>query len=540
MKAVAPLLLFAAVTACSAGEDRGPVAPPARDGFQPNSAWPGFLLVSPLKSSSAFLLDMGGETVHRWDTVGEPGNSVYLTDRGTIYRCLRVEEGTHFRGGGIGGRVQELAPDGTVLWDYSFADDERQHHHDIELLPNGNLLLIAWDRRTREEALARGRDPELLAGQEFWPGSIYEVRPLPPSDAQIVWEWHAWDHLIQDFDAEAEAYGVIADHPGRIDINGDRDPEQTSEVDQAAEEQRLAALGYAGGAGLADDNGATPTDHGPPPPGAGPPPIGGPPPSGPPPPGAGPPDKPDEDRARTRGADWLHNNAIDYNATLDQIVISPRRFDEIWIIDHSTTTEEARGTTGGRSGRGGDLLYRWGNPTAYGRAEGDVRTLVGQHDVQWIDDGLLGAGGLMAFSNGSGRAEGDWSSIEEWFPVRTANGVYLLDEQGRFGPLTADWNYEAPNPGDFFSSFISGVQRLPNGNTLICSGEEQRVFEVTPEGKTVWEWDCDLVPEEESEDGEGSGVPKNSLFRVTRIAADHPGLQAMRAAGVPIPESAEE
>ena len=65
------------------------------------------------------------------------------------------------------------------------------------------------------------------------------------------------------------------------------------------------------------------------------------------------------------GADWLHTNAIAYNPQRDEIALSVLGNNEIWIIDHSTTTEEARGSTGGNSGKGGDILYRWGNPIAH-------------------------------------------------------------------------------------------------------------------------------------------------------------------------------
>ena len=87
-------------------------------------------------------------------------------------------------------------------------------------------------------------------------------------------------------------------------------------------------------------------------------------------------------------SDLLHTNAVNYNATLDQIVISVNRFNEIWVIDHSTTTEDAAGITGGRWGRGGDLLYRWGNPRTYGRGEETARRLGRQHDVRWVPEGI--------------------------------------------------------------------------------------------------------------------------------------------------------
>lgn len=514
-----PLLLACSGSAESTSQ---PIPAPDRTGWGSDTPYEGFLLVTPLKSQDVFLLDMQGETVHSWETEWEPGNSVYLTDRGTIYRAMRIEEDVEFQGGGIGGGIQEIAADGTILWEYRMADGNRHAHHDFDIMPNGNILLLAWVKHSRNEALARGRDPELLRGEEFWPDSVFEIRPFGTDGGEIVWEWHAWDHLIQDFDADAEGFGVVADHPERIDINGDRDPELMSPEAMDAQMDHLAAMGYAGG----DD------------------------PQDPPPPpsqdGHDGPDDPDADkdapltdkqkrRNKYRDADWMHTNAIDYHPGLDLIVISVRRFDEAWVIDHSTTTAEAASSTGGQQQRGGDLVYRWGNPAAYSMGSLEDRILVGQHDVQWIEEGLPGAGGFLAFNNGNGRHGGDWSSIEEWWPAQNADGLYLREDGQRFGPEQSNWKYEAETPEDFYSSFISGVQRLPNGNTLVCSGADGLVFEVHPSGKVIWEWSCDVVPEPEEKEEGKSPVKTNSLFRATRLAPDHPGLQALREQGVPIP-----
>ncbi|MHC4822803.1 MAG: aryl-sulfate sulfotransferase [Planctomycetota bacterium] len=520
------LILSLALASCSGGDDRygSSVPEPSRTGLASSNAYQGFLLVTPLKSKDVFLVDMQGEVVHRWETEWEPGNSVYLTDRGTIYRCMRIEEDVDFGGGGIGGGIQEIAADGTVLWEYRMADGERHHHHDIEVLPNGNLLLIAWEKYTKQEAIARGRDPELLRGEEFWPGAIYEIRPSGDDHAEIVWEWHTWDHLIQDFDPDAMGFGDVAASPHLVDINGDRDPELMSVEQMDAQMDQLAAMGYAGGD---DDDDTHPTAAATTPPAMAEAEAGD--------EDKKPPTAKELRRAKFRDADWMHTNAIDYNPKLDQIAISVRRFDEIWVIDHSTTTAEAATGSGGRSGRGGDLLYRWGNPAAYGMGSLEDRILVGQHDVQWIEEGMPGAGGLMVFNNGKDRPDGEWSSIEEWWPPMDKDGNYLRDAGEPFGPSASSWTYLAPEPTDFFSSFISGVQRLPNGNTLICSGADGLVFEVNADDRIVWEWKCDLVPEKVKEEGDKSPVQANSLFRVTRIPADHPGIVALRRNGARIP-----
>ena len=191
---------------------------------------------------------------------------------------------------------------------------------------------------------------------------------------------------------------------------------------------------------------------------------------------------------RRANADWTHFNAVAYNARLDQIVVSLRNFSEIWIIDHSTTTKEAAGHSGGKSGKGGDLLYRWGNPRVYRAGTAADQRLFGQHNVHWIADGLAGAGHLLLFNNGDTRPDARYSSADEIVLPGDASGRYPIQAGGRFGPERAVWSYTAPNKTDFYSVNISGVMRLPNGNTLICAGAPGITFEINPQGTVVWQY----------------------------------------------------
>jgi hypothetical protein len=218
-------------------------------------------------------------------------------------------------------------------------------------------------------------------------------------------------------------------------------------------------------------------------------------------------------------AEWIHVNSLDYNAALDQILISSKFHNEIYIIDHSTTREEAKGHTGGRYGKGGDFLYRWGNPRSYGRGTRDHHWLFGQHDAQWIADSLPGAGNLLLFNNGSNRPGELYSTIDEIVPPDNGTGTYPIDPGLRFQPELPVWMFTSAPRSSFYSARISGVQRLPNGNTLACEGNAGRFVEVNEDGEIVWLY---RNPVNQSGPLEQGKMPSNvDVFRIDRYPENY-------------------
>ena len=207
--------------------------------------------------------------------------------------------------------------------------------------------------------------------------------------------------------------------------------------------------------------------------------------------------------------------------------MSVHHFGEIWIIDHSTNTDESASHTGGNSGKGGDLLYRWGNPQSYRDDNTNVRTFYGQHDARWIENGSQ----IMVFNNGGGRIGGSYTSIDVITQPMNQNNQYVLDSSGIFDPDTLSWQYIATPSTNFFASNISGAHRMENGNTLICDGPQGRYFEVDSTGSLVWDYVNPVVNTGPLYQGQAiliqggpQGSTMNRTFRVHRYPTDYLGF----------------
>lgn len=444
---------------------------------------PGFVMFAVPNSSSFYLINRNGQVVHEWKGKSRPVvygavAGAYLDPDGSIIQNSYDLDFPVFAGGGEAGRLQKISWDGKILWDFEYATEQYHHHHDMAVMPNGNILAIAWEAKTAEECIEAGRDPDQTPRAGLWPDKIVEIKPEGYGNGEIVWEWHFWDHMIQDFDKTKDNYGNPAEHPELLDINkGHAMPSAISQdsMDVLHAMERVRR----------------------------------------------------NETIDNRGSDIYHTNAINYNQDLDQIAISSYFLDEIFIIDHSTTTEEAAGHTGGRRGKGGDFLYRWGNPQNYQRGDSVDQKIFHQHDVRWIEAGKPGEGNLTLFNNNVPLNDSvSYSKVLELVLPVDNDGSYIIANGKPYGPETPVWEYMADDTLSFWASFISGAHRTENGNTLITEGPKGRFFEVTHEGEIVWEY----LNQHRGEIRKPNGDPHEAApftywgFRSTFIPADHPGL----------------
>ena len=406
------------------------------------SSFNGYTLYAPIPGFDTYLINNCGEVVNQWNSDYRIGLSAYLLEDGSLLRTGQLMSSSQypFSGGGLGGMVERFNWEGELIWNLNWTGENKHHHHDIEMMPNGNILLIAWELHSYEEAIAMGKD-STQTENPIWCCQITEIEPTGNQGGNVVWSWSAWDHLIQDTDPNKPNYGVIAENPRKFNINF--------------------------------TNGNGPNQ------------------------GAG-------------SSDWMHCNSVDYNAELDQIMISSAKFCELWIIDHNLSTEEA-------STDAGDLLYRWGNPRAYDRGTNEDQVLFHQHDTHWMNEGV------MLYNNGKNRPEGEYSTVEIIDLPEMINGTYPIDQEQPFQPESYSWRYPQEFDADFYSQNISGAERLPNGNTLICEGSSGHLFEVTADEELVWDYISPITAFGATTQGEDPG--NTSVFRTYRYAPDYQAFE---------------
>jgi hypothetical protein len=357
-----------------------------------------YTFYAPKNTGKAYLVNMSGTTYHQWTFAANAptGYSSYLLPGGVVLRTV-AKSGNYFTGGPICGEVQKVDWNGNVIWDFVYSTPTYCTHHDIHAMPNGNVLLIAYESKTAAEVTQAGCSQSIV----MWPDKIVEIQPSGATGGIVVWEWHVWDHLCQTYNASKDNYvSSIVQHPELLNINYNTQK------------------------------------------------------------------------------DWMHVNGIDYNEALDQIVFSSHNMNEFYVIDHSTTTAEAAGHTGGNSGKGGDFLYRWGNPAAYQASGPTIFNVV--HNAHWIPADCPKANYLVGFNNKGGT--GAKTCIDLINPPY--NGYsYTVTPGSAFTPPTYNWRHTysgTPTQNEGHS------QQLPNGNMLITMSLSGYMYEIDSNQTVVW------------------------------------------------------
>lgn len=384
-------------------------------------------------NQAVYLVNNCGELINSWQSEFTVALSSKLMHDGSIVRGISEGGGNVLQGGGSGGGVEIQAWDGTVKWVFDYNENGQYlQHHDVMPLPNGNIIILAWESRSSDEAADLGRQD----GNSMKSERIIEITPdyNDGTSGTVVWEWYAFDHTVQNVDPSLGNFGDLLTNNNRLNIN----------------------------------NG--------------------------------------------NGNDWLHFNGVDYIEEFDQLLISSRFWDEIYVLDHSTTTEEAATASGGNYGSGGDILYRWGRSGNYNGSIG--QQLNDNHGGRWAPSSYTNGSTFSIFSNGGGGA--GVSTIVSWTPPMNSDGSYNKEADGSWGPTNADVEYEVP-----LAMTGSNCQPMPNGNLLYCANTGGNLGEIDLAENLVWQYKIPLDNNGPVSQGDNSG---SSSFNAERYAPSYPGL----------------
>ncbi len=428
----------------------------------------------------SYLVDMQGRVVHTWNV----GNNPHLLDDGSVLDATQSPGNSDF----TGFVKQNWA--GSNVWSYLETRPNYIAHHDFVQIFNPKLntntiLYIARKATTYDQCIAAGCSTNAAYTNNYNRAEIDALVEVNLSGT-IVWEWSFYDHLIQDFDASKSNYVgaglTISNYPGRLNANIPGLPIQS---------------------------------------------------------------------------DWLHCNGIDYNQALDQIAISSVR-GEFYVIDHGGTfvSNNPSASIALAAGSAGNFLYRFGDPGRYN--QGAIPAILtnwtesttghkqigGNHHVSWIPAGFPRAGNLLIFNNAQNLFEHTQQSYAmEINPYLNASsnsvgnyvnppdaGYYTwspgnnTDKAPRLLSNQFVWFWHSKASHGMFNHIGGGVQRLVNGNTLICSDQEGHLIEVTNAGEAVWEYINPVSIDGIQKFKRDNWPMQNGLFRAYRYTASDPAL----------------
>ncbi|MBK8700353.1 MAG: aryl-sulfate sulfotransferase [Saprospiraceae bacterium] len=415
----------------------------------------GYTFIYPINQANGYLINNCGELIHQWpdDQKYMAGAAAYITPEGHLLKTKRDRNALQDKifAPGAGGTVELRDWDNQVIWSFTLNNEQYRLHHDIKLMPNGHVLMLVWEYKSKADCITAGRDSSYISDGKIYAERIIEFDPVSQS---IVWEWNVWDHLIQDFDSTKSNYGDVGAHPEKIDIN----------------------LNTAGSPGLPN-------------------------------------------------ADWMHINSMDYNPFTDQILISVPTFNELMIIDHSTTASQAKGPTGGLAGKGGDVIYRWGNPVNYRQGGLENQKLFFQHDTKWliydIPQNHPDFGKISIFNNR--------------YTATTSIGVFIVPPWDMYqwsytktgtsyGPADYARVITHPEPFKQNSPITSVVQILPYNHLFMTAGNKGYCYELDSDNEVVWEYILPFKANGPVPQGTILLPNDNPIFSARRFPVNFPGF----------------
>ncbi len=464
--------------------------------YNSTAAFNGYILFNPTSNATtyssaptqtAYLMDMTGHQIKNWTKMS--------------YNPRLLENGDLWSQG------QVMGWDGTVKWQYA-APTGVTPHHDGQRIWNNKLnaytyLMIASKSYTKTQLVSVGCDPNRPSAAVTGLDGVIEVN----QSKQLIWQWWSMDHVCQSKNSTWPNYiSDVKNAPGKCNLFWKTDQSQP-----------------AGTEGVVND--------------------------------------------------WHHFNALDYNEDKDHIVVNAKHWSEFYVVDHGKTFVSFTGVastdlplnTAAAAGSAGNFIYRFGNPSAYnvGSAPSFMndgnQQIFGAHCVRWIRPyhwnkphtgdtwsqpsaaspsvALPGAGNFIIFDNGVYRARDRRSRIHEINPYLNASGSvtanYVAQESAGWNSGTnytkskqITWTYGSNLQNSFYSSHISGVERLPNGNTAILAGNQGHMFQVTTGTApvVVWEYLSPLKSYTATAIHYDSDSTNFAPFRFQHYSTNYPGF----------------
>jgi len=410
--------------------------------YNPDKSYGGYQLFSGTgaANTTSYLIDMEGYVVHEWkrDYVialcdfllpnghllaaqapwtlplppGVPSTVKMKKQTWPIGGTLTATNGLMV-GGGHGGLIQEFDWDGNVVWEYELNDATHVQHHTITPSPwvDGNVLILGWEYKTNAECIAAGRNPATV-GRGMWPDYVIEVNRAK----QIVWEFHVWDNLVQNFDPSKPNYGNPVDHPDKWDVNWIN-----------------PGMPVPGSATVASTT-----------------------------------------------QDWTHWNTANYHPTdSNKIVTNSRHMGESYIIDKAAKKLIYRFGNPSVYGAGkapsfqndGDQLI-WGPHHAHIIPPG----LPGEGHLMILDNGWNRPEGNRTRSIEVDMSQTSNTAVAAGVGGLPTGNTAI---PGTMHPGHIIWQYAGARPNSMYSASQCSNQRLPNGNTSITITETGHIIEVT-------------------------------------------------------------